>query len=204
LRLSLGILAVAFVLISMITHVYGSPSYGATVQSPTPTPASLVYLPFTGREATFSTEPTPATAPTPTQTVTPTATNTATPTNSPTPTPTTVTATPTGGHWTGNTGSGVSFDVSADGTTWSNFRLYVSGFPSCPFDSEKTTLVPGPGPISTNSTFSYGTVSFGMPGIAFSGTFNSATLASGSVYFGTSASSCGFTYVSRNWTARSP
>ena len=107
---------------------------------------------------------------------------------------------PPDGHYTGTTSRGqpMSFDVSGNGTVWSNFTLktdFVIG--SCSGTIEKTIL--GPNAITSNQ-FSYSGSTY-----SFSGQLNSLTTASGSYSFvNESITNCGLLTQSGTWTAQSP
>ena len=170
-------------------------------QTPTNTPTRTP-TPTATPTNTPTHTPTPTATPTNTSTHTPTPT--ATPTNTPTRTPT-PTATPTNtprpapvpGHWAGTTNRGwpMSFDVSSDSESWSNFKLKTNfSVGGCTGTIEKTIF--GPGDI-TNNQFSRNVGTF-----SFSGQFASADSASGQYAFTNEyIYGCGYFSQSGTWTA---
>ena len=89
----------------------------------------------------------------------------------------------------------MSFDVSSDSKSWSNFKLKTNfSFGGCTGTVE--TTVYGPGNI-INNQFSYGTGTF-----SFSGQFTSANSANGQyAYTNQYIYGCGYFSQSGTWTA---
>jgi hypothetical protein len=72
----------------------------------------------------------------------------------------------------------MSFDVSANSTQWSNFKLKTDfSAPNCSSSGTIEVTVPGPGSITDNQ-FSYVSSTY-----SFSGAFSDATNAAGSYAF---------------------
>ncbi len=102
-------------------------------------------------------------------------------------------------NWTGTTSNGnpMSFDVSSDGGSWSNFKLEEDFEIDGCYGTITITLL-GPGAITNKRFSSNGSFSF-------SGQFNSLTTASGTYSFvNFYILNCGYFTKSGVWTASKP